>query len=93
MDAYKYKRVDNLLKEVADGLPYEFAKDELDAICERNESAEIIDKGLQEPNTMNTHDSINKECPECGGIMCYDADNDVIYCLDCGYIEDGQIKE
>ena len=34
MDALEFKRVDNLLKEVAGGLPYELAREELEAICQ-----------------------------------------------------------
>ena len=33
MDALEFKQVDNLLLEVAGGLPYELAKEELEVIC------------------------------------------------------------
>lgn len=36
-----------------------------------------------------TKDLINKECPQCLGIMVVDEKDGVIYCVDCGY----EIKE
>lgn len=34
MDALEFKRIDNLLKEVAGGLPYEEAREEFEVICD-----------------------------------------------------------
>lgn len=34
IDANEFRQLDNLLKEVAGGLPYEAAKEELEALCE-----------------------------------------------------------